>query len=309
MQNPHRKPVFCLFGFCASAGALPVASRLVGVVAVGAVALLAGCGESAGQTRRAEPARPTLADYADRAGAVLDPDAGGGPGVDGAGRGWSVLVAVVPGTNPESADRMLEAVRGAGLTDARLADHNRRRAVVVGSFDDPGSDEAQAALARVHATEVGGSAPFAAAILIPPPADAGDGGQNDLRGVKARVGERAVYTLQIGVYARVDRVRPSPEELALFRREAELAASKLRGEGEEAFYYHGPNSSSVTIGVFDESDHDGTTRPPIESARLKALRERYPNNLVNGEGLLETIRTETGPVKRLQASRLVAIPD
>ena len=65
----------------------------------------------------------------------------------------------------------------------------------------------------------------------------------------------------------------------------------------------------VTVGVFGERDFDNTTLPPLQSPRLKATREKFPNNLVNGAGLNETLRTETGKMKRLQSSQLVAIPE
>jgi hypothetical protein len=137
-----------------------------------------------------------------------------------------------------------------------------------------------------------------------------EGDELNLRTVKRRLGERrAVYTLQIGAYGRGDLGKPTPGELRIFRAEAEKAARQLRAEGEEAFYYHGPNMSMVTVGVLGEDDHDGSTQPPIESIRLRQLRQKFPYNMLNGQGIRETIQTDRGPVKRLQDSRLVAIPD
>ena len=97
-------------------------------------------------------------------------------------------------------------------------------------------------------------------------------------------------------------------DLRRFRGQAERTARALRSQGVEAFYYHGPNMSMVTVGVLGEDDHDGSTQPPVESARLRRLRRDHPHNLLNDEILMEPVLTERGIVQRAQASRLVAIP-
>jgi len=85
---------------------------------------------------------------------------------------------------------------------------------------------------------------------------------------------------------------------------------ELRAEGDQAFYYHAPYRSMVTVGVFGESDFDATTTPPIESRRLRQTREKFPHNLLNGKGIRETITNSAGQrVTRLQPSSLVAIPE
>ena len=66
----------------------------------------------------------------------------------------------------------------------------------------------------------------------------------------------------------------------------------------------------VTVGVFGVNDFDASTMPAIESSRLKALREKYPYNYLNGKGIRETISTASGQrITRLQPSSLVGIPD
>ncbi|MEM9372103.1 MAG: hypothetical protein AAGA55_00530 [Planctomycetota bacterium] len=301
-QTAHPKPVFRLFGYSTAGVVLRAGCIRAPLSALAAAVLIAGCGETRDN--------PGLDAYGERAGGVLAPDpVGGGHSAESAERGWSVLVAMVPSGRQGDADAMLGTVRSSGLSGAFLAERSGRPVVAFGSYDDPGGDDAQAGLARVRALEVAGMRPFATAVLMPPPAVRGSGSPSlDLRGVKTRLGDAAVYTLQVGVYGRADFERPTEQELALFREQAELAVNQLRADGEQAFYYHGPNSSSVTIGVFDEDDHDGSTLPAVESPALRALRERFPNNLINGVGLMETVKTDRGPVRRLQASRLVAIP-
>lgn len=288
-ENAHPKPVFYLLG-C-------LLISLPGLIA------WTGCGQARDEA--------TLKDYAEQSDAVLAPDpVRADEGDRAGGRGWSVLVAMVPSGRQADAQAMLGTVRAAGLDGAYLAERSGRPVVVFGSYEDPGLEDAQAGLGKVRGLEVAGMRPFATAVLMPPPAArvSAEKASFDLRGVKARLGEAAVYTLQIGVYGRADFDRPTEQELALFREQAELAVAQLRSDDEQAFFYHGPNSSSVTIGVFNEDDHDGTTMPAVESRQLRSLRERFPNNLLNGEGLMETVKTDRGPVKRLQASRLVAIP-
>lgn len=226
---------------------------------------------------------------------------------------WTVLVASVPSGRMDDANRMLETVHTTGLTGAYIALRDKRPIIVFGRYDDPAHAEAQAGLRRVRETNIGGMNPFGAAMLIPPGAQRAGAATDELnlRTVRQRLAKsQATYTLQVGVYARPDMSRPTPEELQLFQREAERAARQLRADGEVAFYYHGPSMSMVTVGVFSEDDHDGATQPPIESIRLRQTRQKHPHNLLNGQGIKETVRTGTGgSAQRLQASRLVAIPD
>lgn len=302
-QNAHPKPVFSLFGCCAARRRLARSAPIILIIP-----LIWGC-----KATERPPQPRDLESYAAEAGAVLGADAPSESGDQDAVEAswWSVLVAVVPSGRMDDAERMLATVQAAGLPGAYVLLREGRPVIAYGRYDGPGTEQAQAGLDTVRRARVGGVTPFGASMLIPPTAaaSAGSGDEFDLRGVRARLGPDAAYTLQVGVYGRGDLQDPSPEELALFRREAERAVAQLRAQGEQAFYYHGPNSSSVTVGVFGVDDHDASTMPPMESPGLRQTRERFPNNLLNGEGIMETVRTEQGPVKRLQASRLVGVPD
>ncbi len=268
--------------------------------------LLTGCGSAESRDQKA------LDPYAREAAGVFaaDPSDTTGP-VEPAW--WSVLVATVPSGRMDDAQRMLDTVHTTGLTGAYIALREKRPVIAFGRYSDPAEPEAQAGLRRVRETNISGMNPFGAAMLMPPAAQR-TGSQTDelnLRSVRERLTKaEAAYTLQIAVYARPDMGRPTSEELATFQREAERAARQLRAEGEVAFYYHGPNMSMVTVGVFSEDDHDGETQPPIESIRLRQARQKHPYNLLNGQGIKETVRTGSGgTAQRMQSSRLVAIPD
>jgi len=54
----------------------------------------------------------------------------------------------------------------------------------------------------------------------------------------------------------------------------------IRDRGETAFYSHGPQTSLITVGIFGEQDFEPSTG--WMSPRLRALRQRFPNTLLNG---------------------------
>ena len=108
-----------------------------------------------------------------------------------------------------------------------------------------------------------------------------------------------LYTLQIGFY--------DTEFGDDFRQAAEKAAAALREEGEEAYYFHGPQRSSFTIGAFgkDAATINESTGEPVYSAQVQALQQKYPYNLANGR----TLNERRGGVVTPQPSFLVEIPN
>ena len=224
---------------------------------------------------------------------------------------WTIVLGSFTGDTRAADARLAQAgLISAGLEGVRLEDRQERTLLVLGAYPQPDEPAARSDLARVRAIEVDGARPFSGAFLAPPTAAAGSGRSQeyDLRLAKAIHDRGALYTLEVAVYARSDRNRPTPEELTQFRAAAEEAVIQLRAEGELAFFYHGPNRSSVTIGLFNGEDHDPTT-PQLESTRLRLARARHPTMLLNGAGVRETVRTSTGPQSRMKPTYLVAVPD
>lgn len=224
--------------------------------------------------------------------------------------GWSIVLTKLNGAGMDRAQNMLKIIQNdAGLKDAFIEQRSEGLVIAYGSY--LGRDEAMKDLERIRKTRLMSTTPFENAIIAPPSSGElrGSNPMYDLRTAKQRYGEQAVYTLQIGVYGRVDYQSPSPEELVAYRKAAEDAVRDLRGQGEIAFYYHAPARSMVTIGVFGEDDFDNSTLPPYQSPKLKQARDKFPNNLLNGAGINETVRTESGKRKMLQSSQLVAIPE
>lgn len=230
--------------------------------------------------------------------------------------GFAILLTGIPPrlrTQPDLALQQVTDAVGDKNVWLHEPDDDRPPLIFYGRYTDPTSSRAQADLRRIRAMQVDGRSPFAGAVIMPVgehtrPDDRQ--AQYDLRRVKKTFGKEAVYTLQIGVYAREDARRPSQEDLAAFRRAAEQAVERLRREGDQAFFYHGPNGSMVTVGVFNDGDMDTSVTPPIESRRLADLRSRHPHNLLNGRGVREMVPTGSGRAEpRIQESRLVLIPD
>lgn len=225
--------------------------------------------------------------------------------------GWSIVLANVGEGGMERAKKMLQIVQSDTELITAYVD-TRSTGIVIAYGDYLGKEDPRAIedLKKVRAMDMMGVHVFEKAILMPPSSSAlrGSNPAYDLRTVKQRFGEMAVYTLQIGLYGRSDYQMPSGEDLAAFRKSAEKAVRELRNEGMMAFYYHAPSRSMVTVGVFGERDFDASTLPPMQSRALQAMRKQFPNNLLNGQGINETVNTESGRVTRLQSSQLVGIP-
>lgn len=223
---------------------------------------------------------------------------------------WSVVIESFRGDDQEEASRAgLQKVKNeTGLTDAYLEKRGPATVIAYGRYSDGSSKEAKAGLDRVRNAEavVGNTGiktkPFTSAFLAPPATIPGTMPEYDLRQARKVNGDWVIYTLQIGAYTRLDKP-PTPEELAEFRKAAEQAVSTLRHEGEQAYYYHGPTGSNVTVGLFGKEDFDPQA-PGMESPTLKMLRKRYPNNLYNGAGMHEKIKVMTKNGKQAQADRM-----
>jgi hypothetical protein len=240
----------------------------------------------------------------------------GQPGVTAASgesgaKGWAVVIAAFKGDgNEQNAATMLDKIRKeGGLPEAYVAKRNEAIIIAVGDYPTPDDDRAKKELTRIQTMEVGreGMKPYASAMLAPP-LDwkmVGNMPQFNLAKAKETYGAGALYTLQVGVYERGDIAHPREADLKEVRKAAEEAAAKLRGEGELAFYFHGPTMSMVTVGVFDTSDFDPQI-PGYNSPRLREVKKRNPYNLDNGKGI--KVKLKGQKEAQLQPSGLVEIP-
>lgn len=218
---------------------------------------------------------------------------------------WTIVLAAFRGDEAaEAAQFALSRVVGeGGLSDARIEQRGQAYLLTLGRFDGPEDPRAAAELERVRNTTIQGVEPFQQALLTPPEPPRGGTPQYDLRNVDQFFGPGYAYTLQIGTYGRSDGQPPSEADRADAREAAEQAVAVLRAEGEQAFYYHGPNFSNVTVGLFRESDVDPQTG--MRSAPFYDLQAKFPYNLLNGAQ--RTVRIEGG-ARQAQRSVLVRIP-
>lgn len=244
---------------------------------------------------------------------------------------WTIVLATFPGAQGgASAERAVAFLRERGLGEGLRVEPSPGAqggvALLGGAFAS--REEAQARLGAYKELDAGGGIfPFAEAMLAP--LDAGRSARVGARpefelrtAAKARGqagGRSAIYTLQVGVYRAMDAGgAPAPEELANFRAAAEEAVMRLRQEGAEAFYYHGPTSSTICVGLFGEEDVIMNERDPATgsirtlptprySPRLVVTQQAHPYNIVNGGGV--RLRRAGEAEGRLQSSFLIRVPE
>lgn len=212
--------------------------------------------------------------------------------------GWRIVLATFNGADAvaraQSSLSQIQAQRG--LAGAFIDAQRHGAIIALGSYNNPRDRAARRELERIHAIRIDDIAVFGSAFLMPPPSGvSGANTELNLANAHKLFGDDLVYTLQVAVYESDNR--------AEVLQSAEQAASLFRQDGELAFYYHGPNRSIVTIGLFTENDYDPVTT--LLSDELKALKERHPDHLYNGMGVREHLPDGT---MRNQPTRLVRIP-
>lgn len=238
----------------------------------------------------------------------IDPEEGrslfGGGSTQDSGH-WTIVLAAFRGEEaPQAAQFALGRVSSEfGLSDARLEERGEAIVLAYGRFDGPEDPRAASELDRLQSIKRQEVRPFEQALLTPPQPRPGSNPQYDLLNVRQAYGTQYVYTLQIGSYGRSDGRQPDEAERREARSAAERAVATLRSEGEQAFYFHGPNFSSVTVGLFRAEDVDPQTG--LRSASFYDLQAKFPYNLLNGAQ--RTVRLE-GQAAQAQRSVLVRIP-
>lgn len=232
---------------------------------------------------------------------------------------WSILIVAYQGPSQEAnaAQALVNVRTHGGLREAYVERRGEATVVAYGRYPGPDDRQAQADLKRIRSVTIDGGRPFAGAVLVPPPTLylVGQHPEYDLRTARRDLGDQAMYTLQIGVYKRMDGRQPTPSDIAEFRKAAEQAVIDLRREGVPAFYIHMPESSTVTVGVFGPNDYVLPTDPareqPYRSPELIKWRERFPHNLVNGATVYSRVPgvpASDPRSRRVQESSLVLIP-
>lgn len=189
-------------------------------------------------------------------------------------RGYAVELARFSG--PDAAARAFELTarlrEQANLADLWYADGPNLSTVYLGRFRDPRSDTARVAIKRAREAELDGLTPFAKAEMVP--LSGGDTASLPELDLRNHTGQ---YALQIGYY-----------DLGYgtaFRRAAEDQAQKLRDQGHDAYYYHGPNRSLIAMGPYTyEEAFVRVGQTDTYTAAVLAAQREFPYNVRNGVG-------------------------
>ncbi len=232
--------------------------------------------------------------FEDKTAAIEDEGDGAGAPGQSEETGWAVLIKRFEGsTAGHQANRLVERLRTElGLRDVWLVQRPREALVLRGRFEQRGALDAQQTLRLTRGIELDGKRPFAASELTLLSGESpNEESPLDLRK------HSGMYSLQVAVY--------DAEIGADFRAKAEQAARALREEGDEAYFYHGPNRSLVTIGLFGEEDLVQQGTVSTYGPRVTEVQKKYPYNLVNGLTLVERWANEP---ERPQPSFLVRVP-
>lgn len=211
--------------------------------------------------------------------------------------GWTIELARFSGTHRfASAQRLVQFLKDkTALADAWVHDTGSECIVMRGRFpaaDAPGAD---ALLHETRELAIDDTKRFEKARLIPWGSAAADAAEQpaDLAQFAGMQG----YTLQIAFFDKAGGKS--------FREAAETYCRQLREKGEQAYFYHGPNRSMVTLGLFTDADWQGQGIQKHYGPRIRELQERFPHNLGNGATIVERVN---GQLIGDQPSVLVHLP-
>ncbi len=166
-----------------------------------------------------------------------------------------------------------------GLTQLSIQDAGGVSVVYAGRFESADDPAAAALLGRVQQIQLQGQQPFTEARLQ---ARHDTGEAADPWDLAPHHGK---YSLAIAFYdSAFDEERGR-------RQAAEDAVKTFRDDGFDAYYYHRPQRSYITIGLWDEhqafteeidTSSGETTFLQVYSPQVLAMQERFPNLLGNG---------------------------
>lgn len=207
----------------------------------------------------------------------------------------ALTIVLVEYRGPEAAasgQRLAKELADKGLQDVFVVEGPDVTSVCVGRFKSWKDPEADKALARVRLVrDQAGQLPFANVMLMPVP----EAAPKNAWPVEKAPG---VFTLHVASWE-------APGRTAA----AQVYAKELRARGEEAYVYHGPRLSMVTVGSFGTEVFDDPTRvgrpgvkPEVVDPRALALIKKFPRMRLEGQetpvptGLVKIPGRELPPV-------------
>ena len=173
----------------------------------------------------------------------------------------------------ESAQRLAGELRAQGLDEAFIVPGDQHAAVCAGRFGswkDPAADQMLLRVRRIRDAQ--GQYPFAGVMLMPVPEPL----PKNPWPVQEADGQ---YTLIVASWQNPGRMG-----------RAQAYGRQLRQHGYEAYVYHGPSKSTVSVGafgpeIFDDPGKVGRpdARPTVVDPKVKQLRQAFPTLILEGE--------------------------
>ncbi len=183
------------------------------------------------------------------------------------------------------------------LTDLWVADTGEQSLLQIGRFRSPSDLDARFALRAARDAKIDGEKLFPNAQVLPIQTGYGDPGvELDPHDLRQFAGTPDYHTLEVAIFTPAN---------GAFRAAAQKLADQLRKKDHDAYFYHGPNASSVTIGLFTRDDWDLVGTTEVYGPRIQALRAEFPDLLVDGE---KRERIEGDPTQGNEPSKIVRVP-
>ena len=206
-------------------------------------------------------------------------------------RGWTLRVARFEGEDRHGeAYRLIETLRERmGLAEVWVEDDGRSATVYHGRWrkrEDPRAQTALEQLQKMAESSKGDerlTRAMAGLAVLPVAELAGGGGASDPLDARQYAGK---FTVQVAAF--------NDDFPGDRRAGAEQYARELREQGHEAYFYHGPRFSLVTLGIFDENDWQPRKDPrgflvDVPGSRMQQLMQDFPYNRINGIDLAEQL--------------------
>ena len=182
-------------------------------------------------------------------------------------------------TRAEEASRVIEQLRQkVDIHDLWIKEYGGALQLFYGSYKADGMVEGNVNLERIQNISLDGGKPFEKAHPFQM-----SGANQVAQDVYDAATYRGYYTVQIAFY--------TPDFGKDHREAAEKAVQILRKEGELAFYYHGPISSHVCVGLFTKEDRPMVAQENFmvesDGKRIVDMKRKYPYQLCNGVTMIK----------------------
>ncbi|MFA9476842.1 hypothetical protein ACERK3_00915 [Phycisphaerales bacterium AB-hyl4] len=204
------------------------------------------------------------------------PDQAGGP----RGGMWTIPLERFTGRDRQAhAQSMLTRLQQqAGLRSLWIEDVDGTATLYRGRFADPSAEEARQALHHSRRIRLDDGQPFSDVRLV----NLAGGGEPRITDPHDLRQYPGFYTLQVGYF--------DGEYDGDFRAAAEDAAHRLREDDHDAYFYHGPHRSLVTVGLFSYEEAFVTADDPTAAQAqvdayaptIRELQRNFPHNRGNG---------------------------